>query len=740
LRIRTARAVAWAIAASIIVLPASNLPADEGMWMPQQLPQLAPELARMGLKLDPQKLADLTGDPMGAIVSLGGCSASFVSPQGLIITNHHCVYNYLQYNSTPQKDLIENGFLAKTVGEEIAAAPDARVWVTTAIDDVTDRVLPKSTEKLSDLDRYNRVERRRKELVGECEREGGVRCSVASFFEGSKFWRIKQLEIRDVRLVYAPPRGIGNYGGEVDNWMWPRHTGDFGFLRAYVSPDGKPSDFARENVPYRPKHYLKVSTADVDPGDFMMVIGYPGKTFRYELADEVKEAEEFDLPTSIRYRKELIRILEDAGRANREISIRNAARLRGLLNYLKKYEGTVDAFEKGNLIERRRAEEKEIAALVANDAAARRRHEESLAEMARVNARLWKTRERDAVLEWIYSSSPMLAQANTLWRLGGERAKDDLDRIAGFQDRDLKRMKAAVSRAQRTIEPGSDRSGLRFFLLEAAKLPEGQRIPAVDAALAATAEKDPAAAVDGFLDRLYGGTKISDSKARLTMFEESRAQLAARNDTMLQFAAALRTTLDEKQKRDDEIAGAMMRNRTGYVSLLQQLRKGRVYPDANGTLRVTFGQVKGYSPRDSVQYAAQTTLRGIVEKETGQDPFDPPGMLLAASNGKKLGPYVDPELSDVPVDFLSTGDITNGSSGSASLNARGELTGLAFDGNYEAMGSDYLVNPDVQRTIHVDTRYILWVMDAVDGAHNLIREMGLPVHFGGTSAAAASGR
>jgi hypothetical protein len=304
-----------------------------------------------------------------------------------------------------------------------------------------------------------------------------------------------------------------------------------------------------------------------------------------------------------------------------------------------------------------------------------------------------------------------------------------------LQERDWKRLKAAVSRTQRTIEPTSDRAGLRYFLLEAAKLPADQRIPAIGEALAATGEKDAASAVDKLLDRLYAGTKVGDSQSRLAMFEESRAQLDARNDTMLEFAAALRRTLDEKQKRDDEIAGAMIRLRPQYVALLQKLRKGRVYPDANGTLRVTFGRVAGYAPKDSVQYAAQTTLRGIVEKATGKDPFDSPELLLAASRGRKLGPYVDPELGDVPVNFLSTGDITNGSSGSATLNAAGQLTGLAFDGNYEAMGSDYLVNKEVQRAIHVDTRYMLWVMDAIDGAHNLLREMGLPVQFSGSDVA-----
>jgi hypothetical protein len=333
----------------------------------------------------------------------------------------------------------------------------------------------------------------------------------------------------------------------------------------------------------------------------------------------------------------------------------------------------------------------------------------------------------------------MLSQANTLWRLSGERPKSDIDRTVGYQERDWKRLKAAVARAQRTIEPGSDRAGLRYFLMEAAKLPKNQRIAAVDEALAATGERDTAAAVDKFLDRLYGSTKLADVKERSSMFEESRGQLEARNDAMLGFAKRLRSTLDDKEKRDNEVAGAMMRVRPEYVALLQKLRKGRVYPDANGTLRVSFGQVQGYSPRDSIQYAAQTTLRGIVEKETGQDPFDSPSLLLAASRGKKLGPYVDPELGDVPVDFLSSSDITNGSSGSATLNASGELAGLAFDGNYEAMGSDYLVIPEVTRAIHVDTRYMLWVMDAVDRAHNLIREMGLPVRFSGSEMARTAG-
>lgn len=708
--------------------------------MPEQIPRLAPELKKMGLSIDPARLADLTGDPMGAIVSLGGCSASFVSPRGLVVTNHHCVYGYLQFNSTPGKNLLENGFLARTPGEEVPASPDARVFVTLSIEDATEAILG-GEEGISDRERFERVERRRKETVRECEKEPGVRCLVPAFFEGTRYWKIRQLEVRDVRLVYAPARGIGNYGGEVDNWMWPRHTGDFAFLRAYVGPDGRPADFAKENVPYRPRRVLKVSSADVDPGDLVLVVGYPGKTYRYRLPEEVRATQEFELPVGIRYRRDLIGILESAGRGKADVQIRNASRIRGLANFQKKYEGTLEGFANGDLIGGREAELKEIEALAAKDPSEKRRFERTMEEMARLSAIQRKTRERDSLLWWLIESSPILAQANSLLVLSRERERDDAERMPGFQERDWKKLKAYSERVQRTIDPGSDRATLRYFLLEATKLPAGQRIPGVDEALRGTGEKGTNAQVERLLDRLYAGTKVGDLETRRAMFEETAGRLTARDDSMIGFAAALRKTIDEKKRRDDEIEGAMLRLRGTYVGWLQKVRTGRVYPDANGTLRVGFGRIAGYSPRDSVSYTPQTTLGGLLAKQTGKDPFDPPALLLAANGRGGRGAYRDPELEDVPVNFLSEGDVTNGSSGSATLNAAGELCGLAFDGNYESMGSDYHVNPDVTRTIHVDSRYMLWVMDAVDGAHNLLREMGLPVHFtdrGGTTSRTAA--
>jgi len=288
---------------SILAFSAFNLHAVEGMWMPDQIPQLAAELRKLGLQIDPNRLADLTGDPMGAIVSLGNCSASFVSPKGLIVTNHHCVTAGLQFNSTPQRNLIEHGFLARTMSEEIQTTPDGRVYLTSSIEDVTAKIVS-GIEKIAVSDRIETIERRQKELIAACEKPGGVRCLVPAFFEGGQYLKIIQTELRDVRLVYAPSRGVGNYGGEVDNWTWPRHTGDFAFLRAYVGRDGKPADFSPENVPYEPKHFLKISTDDLDPGDLAIVVGYPGTTLRYKLAEEVRDYQDFTYPLSIRYRRE----------------------------------------------------------------------------------------------------------------------------------------------------------------------------------------------------------------------------------------------------------------------------------------------------------------------------------------------------------------------------------------------------------------------------------------------------
>jgi hypothetical protein len=713
---------------------AAPLLAGEGMWMPQQIPSLAPEMQKLGIKVDANRFADLTGDPMGAVVSLGGCSASFVSPEGLVVTNHHCGYSAIQFNSTPQRDLITNGFLAKTKEEELPAGPGSRIFVTTRIEDVTDRVSGKLDAKLSDIERARTIDRRSKQLVEECEKPGGVRCRVASFFEGAQYLRTTQMEIRDVRLVYAPALGVGDFGGEADNWMWPRHTGDWSYLRAYVGKDGKPADYSKDNVPYHPAHILKVSTEGVTSGDAVIVAGYPGRTFRYRTAAEVRIAKEFTYPTTVRYATELNKILRALGEKNKEVEIKNASRVKGNDNVLKNYQGTLLSFDKGGIIEQRQQREADLATWIAAHPE-KKEYAGVLARLNELTAKSDATRQRDTVLAWLYRGSPMLAQANTIYRLSMERTKLDLDRENGYQQRDLGRIGETVARAQKTIDVPSDRAGLRYFLVEAAALPQGQRIAAVDQALAATGAQGTDAQIDRFLDQLYAGTKLTQLDARRQMLDETSAQLKARNDSMINFAAALTPLTLDNEQRERANQGAMSRVRPLYLAAMRDMTGGRLYPDANGTLRVTFGKVEGYSPRNGVWYEPQTTVNGILEKNTGSGEFDAPKAELDAIRAHKTAGYVDPQLREVPVDFLSSVDTTGGNSGSPTLNAKGELCGLLFDGNFEALGSDFLVNPQLTRSIHVDAVYMLWMMDAVDGAQNLLREMGLTPKFGLQTAA-----
>ncbi|HVS32134.1 MAG TPA: S46 family peptidase [Thermoanaerobaculia bacterium] len=706
------------IAVLISILSAPALFAAEGMWMPQQVPLLGNDLREMGLQIDPNRFADLTGDPMGAVISLGGCTASFVSPQGLVVTNHHCAFGSIQHNSSAERDLIADGFLAATMGEELPAAPGTRVFVTTRIEDVTDRVTGKLNARQRDGDRWSTIERRERQLVDECERPGGLRCRVASFFEGAQYQRITQMEIRDVRLVYAPAEGIGNFGGETDNWMWPRHTGDFSFYRAYVGPDGKPADFARENVPYRPAHWLKVSTSGVGPGDLVMVAGYPGRTYRYRTAGETAVAREFTLSTSIRYAVDISTILHETGKDNRATQIRNASRINSFENMLKNYRGTLDNMKTGTIARHRQEREAALAAWIAADAVRARRYSAVMSRIDTLSRENAATRERDLVLSYLYRSSPMLAQSQKVYRWSIEKARKDLERQEGYRDRDLRTIMAASARVQRQFDTASDRAGLRYMLLEAAGLPASQRITAIDQALAATGADGTAAQVEALLDSLYSNTKIADADQRRAMYNETRAQLEARNDSMIAFAAALVPQTMADEERENRYRGAMSRVRPLYLEALREMSGGRLYPDANSTLRITFGNVKGYEPRDAVRYEPKTTLSGVVSKHTGEGEFDAPDALLEAA--RRL-----PSTDSVPVNFLSNVDTTGGNSGSPTLNAKGELVGLLFDGTFESLGSDYLVDPVITRSIHVDVVYMLWVMDAVDRAHSVMREMGV---------------
>jgi hypothetical protein len=719
------------VVAALLVAVTPPLAADEGMWMPQQIPDLAAKLKAMGFEGDPGAFADLTGQPMGAIVSLGGCTASFVSPDGLVVSNHHCATGALQYNSTPERNLLRDGFLAKTRDEEVSNGPGARLWVTVSVKEVTDAITGGLDPRLDDRRRFEAIERREKETTAACE-AGGLRCRVASFFEGLKYFEIAQLEIRDVRLVYAPAEGIGDFGGETDNWRWPRHTGDWSFFRAYVGTDGKPAPFSQQNVPYHPSHWLPIQPAGIQAGDLVFVVGYPGRTERHQTFAEVKETTDWSFPRTIKSYQEQIDILEALARSDEALAIKAARRLQGLNNTLTNRKGMLEGLLKGGLLARKEQAEQDLVAWIAASPARQKEYGDVLPALDALQTEAERTRERDAVFGELFRSSTLLSAARTAWRLSEERAKqNDLDRDAEYQERNWSRIREAQEREQRSLDPRIDRALLRWSMLRAAALPADQRITGLDKMVGLTAgmsKADSQAATNAYLDTLYAGTRMADLAFRLSLLDKPVAEIRASKDGFVELALALdsldREIRDARERRE----GALSRLRPRYMQALLAKAGGALAPDANGTLRVTFGTVKGRAGADGTCWTPFTTLGGIEEKNTGTGEFKAPRRELAAIAALRAGkktPYASPALGDVPVDFLSTVDTTGGNSGSPTLNGRGELVGLLFDGTFDTIASDYLFEPVNTRSIHVDVRYMLWTMSEVDGAGYLLDEMGV---------------
>jgi hypothetical protein len=637
----------------------------------------------------------------------------------------------LQFNSTPSRNLLKDGYVAKTRADELPNGPGSRVWVTTSVTEVTNAISGNIDAKATDRARYDLIERRLKERIAVCEKSG-QRCSVASFFAGLKYFEIAQMEIKDVRLVYAPADGIGVFGGETDNWRWPRHTGDWSFLRAYVGKDGQPAAYSKDNVPFQPKHWLKVSAEGIMPGDLVFVAGYPGRTQRHQTYSQVKETTEWSMPRSIRLAQEQLAILDQLSKKDRALALKVAGRVQGLNNNLTNQKGMLEGLVKGGSLGLKQAREKELETWIVADPARMKKYGDVLPALRVMQAESEKTREQVATLTTLTTASTYLGAAQTLYRLSMERPKADIDREAGFQERDWTRIRDGQDRLQRTMDATADRALLGWALGLAAGLPADQRIAAVDQAAglkAGMSKADADQAIGVFLQGLFEGTKLGDRDFRLGLIDKNTKELLATKDPFILLAAAIEPLAEANREAAKNRGGAQTRLMPRYMDALLTKAGGLVAPDANSTLRVTYGQVKGVDAKDGLYYKPQTTLEGILEKHTGEGDFDAPKVQLDAIRALKAGkksPYMEVSLKDVPVNFLSTVDTTGGNSGSPTLNARGELVGLLFDGTYESVASNFLFDPTTTRSIHVDSRYMLWNMAEVDGAIHLLREMSTP--------------
>jgi hypothetical protein len=517
-----------------------------------------------------------------------------------------------------------------------------------------------------------------------------------------------------VRIVYAPPASVGKYGGDIDNWMWPRHTGDFTFYRVYQSPDGEPAAYSEANVPLECDTWLRVAEEDLSPGDPAFIIGFPGVTTRYRTSHDVEWTLHKRYIPRIKMYRELLDIMEEMTADSKKAEIRLSSLNASINNYMKKYQGNVDGMLGTGFIDKKREEEAKIREFIVGDRRLRRRYSgiyEDMEELIRERESFY---EYDRILDnFGYYSGLLYYLADYAYEVAKEREKPEQDRDPEFSEKRVKEFVERIPyRYLSFYEPYDERVLVRA-IREAKDAPEGFYFFELP--------EDPAT----WVDRAYRNTELKDPEYVKDLFSMRASRIESLDDPIVQLAVSLYPPKFEKEERMRNWNARMNELRERYLEVLDVYYDHPLYPDATGTMRFTYGTVKGYQPRDAVRYLPFTTLSGVIAKDRDEEPFDMPDELAELQRSADLNRWTDPELGDVPSCFLMTGDITNGNSGSAVMNRHGALIGLAFDGNYEAMTSDWRFQKEIQRVIAVDIRYVLFLTRKFAGAQWVLEEMGL---------------
>ncbi len=693
--------------------------ADEGMWLLDQLKDLPwKQMQQRGLQLTPEQVYHLKD----AVVIIDGGTGEVVSPNGLILTNHHVAFGAIQRASSPETNYIRDGFMAHSREEEIPI-PGYEVTFTVDFKDVTNEVLSVVKEGMSPLERYQVLARRRKELEDKYEDEKKhIEAEVVEMFSGMKYYLFLYKRYKDVRLVYAPPQSIGNYGGDIDNWMWPRHTGDFSFFRVYGDKKGNPAEYSKDNVPLKTKTYFPVSRAGVKEGDFTFIMGYPGRTYRYRSSYSIAYHQEVNYPFQIDLFRTAIQTLEEEAKQDPDVAIKVSGFIKGLNNGLKNNQGMLDGFRKLHLLEKKRKMEQELQAYIDSHPAMKEKYGNVLEEIGKLYADLRSYAQKRNMLRAL-SFASLPGAVYQAYRYAIEKEKEESQRDPAYSQKNIERTIERLKTRNDMFVPRVDRALMKVFLKKALELPAGQRLDFVDEIVQGKTGTDAESAIDAWVDNLYANSQFKDLASVIPLFQKSKKELEALHDPLIEYAQKYAAVMLPIETKGKEFTGAILALRPQYIRAIFEWKGGLLYPDANRTLRFTYGDVRGYSPRDAVLYLPKTSLKGVVEKNTGTPPFNAPPKLVELYNNKDYGLWKDAELNDVCVDFLHTTDITGGNSGSPVLNGKGELIGVAFDGNYEAMTSDYQYNIDLTRTISVDSRYVMFILEKFSQADYVLKEL-----------------
>lgn len=707
------------LAGCLFMVGLISLKADEGMWLLPLLEKLnIDKMTSMGLKLSAEDIYSINHSSLkDAVVIFGrGCTGEIVSDEGLLLTNHHCGFDAIQNHSSVKHDYLKDGFWAMTREEELPN-PGLTATFLIRIDDVTQRVLVNLSDTLPEKKRSDEVKKISNEIVREATEGNHYKALVKSFFDGNNYYLLVYEEYRDIRLVGTPPSAIGKFGYDTDNWMWPRHTGDFSVFRVYAGPDGLPAEYSKENIPLKPKHFFPVSLRGYKEGDFTMVIGYPGNTERYMTSFEVKELTEISHPNRIAIRGLRQDILMKDMLADEAINIKYASKYSSSSNYWKFSIGQSKGLKALKIYDKKQQLEREFTGWLNEDTARKSKYGEALNLIHEaVTARRPYQHALQYTQECLISGAEIIGfagKAMGLYKLllKEPENKQKIDSLAA-------ELKMLSDEFYGEYSLSTDRKVTPALLkLYYENVPASFR-PAFFNVIGSKYKGN----IDRYSSDLFNKSLFA-SQERFNAFIQEPSRKMLEKD--MAFIAAL-TTQEKFRGLIQERAQCNLNYEKGqrlYVAGLMEMQKDRIfYPDANSTMRLSYGSVKDYFPRDAVHYDYFTTLDGIMEKEDPSNwEFEVPAKLKDLFARKDYGRYG--EKGVMPACFITNNDITGGNSGSPVINGEGALIGLAFDGNWEAMTGDILFEPELQRCICVDIRYVLFIMDKYAGATHLVNEM-----------------
>jgi hypothetical protein len=707
-----------AITLVLLISGSFRAKADEGMWL---LPLLEKKnmgtMTQMGLKLSAEDIYSLNKACLkdAVVIFGGGCTGEIVSSQGLILTNHHCGYGSIQAHSTVDHDYLKDGFWAKTKEEELSN-PNLSVTFLVRIEDVTGKVLEGVKDGMSEADRTAAITDARQKIEKSASEGNSYRNTVISFYGGNYYYLLVYERYNDVRLVGAPPSSIGKFGSDTDNWEWPRHTGDFSVFRVYTAPDGKPASYSKDNVPMKPKNYLHVSLKDLKPGDFTMVMGYPGRTNRYMTSYEVNEQLNIVHPDRIKIRGIKQEIWMKDMQADQKVNIQYAAKYFGSSNYWKYSIGQKRGLERLNVKAKKEELEAQFSKWIEANPDKKEKYGEALKLIKdAIEGRADMYNAAQYRMECLQGCE--LLQMN--------QGVDAL--ITALKSGDSKKISDATNtikdnaeRFYKDYSPSTDNKSMKAML----KLYR-EDIPAKfhPDFYMNLVDKKFKGSTDKFVDDMFKKSIFADQSKLNSFLKKPSVKVLEADPVYITASSFSKTGLDIMGQLSQFDSKITLGRRLWMAALMDMVPEHTQYPDANFTMRLTYGSVQDYDPRDAVTYKYYTTLQGVIEKyKPGDYEFDLPQRLLDLYGKKEFGRYAS-KSGYMPVCFLTTNDITGGNSGSPVMNANGELIGLAFDGNWESMSGDIAYEPELQRTIVVDIRYVLWTMDIYAGAKNLVDEM-----------------